>query len=87
MNHLSLYLSSPLFPSLLCCSEPSPKAALTPECSSRDRHIAVPEQDRVSGWLVDVAKPLGNLHFRVWEKMKAIVTYSEYQCVIILCNM
>ncbi|XP_036413775.1 zinc-binding protein A33-like [Colossoma macropomum] len=39
------------------------------ECS-----LKIPEMD--SGMLIDVAKHLGNLKFKVWEKMREIVQYT-----------
>ncbi|KAF7653683.1 hypothetical protein LDENG_00079690 [Lucifuga dentata] len=37
---------------------------------------AEPDPQMLSGALIDVAKHLGNLSFRVWDKMKDQITFS-----------
>ncbi|KAM9395395.1 zinc-binding protein A33-like [Salvelinus alpinus] len=52
------------------------KTALTPECSSRAQNT-LPDPQLVAGALIDEANHLGNLQFRLWEKMQGIVKHND----------
>ncbi|XP_029481750.2 zinc-binding protein A33-like, partial [Oncorhynchus nerka] len=56
-------------------SEPNPKASLTPERFPRTQ-CTLPNPKLLSGALINVAKHLGNLQFRVWEKMQGIIKHT-----------
>ncbi|XP_071392673.1 E3 ubiquitin-protein ligase TRIM35-like [Centroberyx affinis] len=51
-------------------------ASYKPTQTSARAQCSLPDPHLVSGALVDVAKHLGNLSFRVWEKMKGKVKFS-----------
>ncbi len=38
--------------------------------------------DNMSGLLIDVTKHLGNLKYRVWEKIQDHIDYSEYTYLV-----
>lgn len=52
-------------------------AMLTPGPSSRTEY-ELKDAETESEPLLDVAKHLGNLQFKVWKKMKDMVEYCKY---------